>query len=363
MRAGTSKARIGIIGCGGIARGSHGPGYKRLEEVGVCELVACCDAVPEVAEAFAESFGIPRVFTDYHDLLALEELDGVSVATPPFVHRDATVAALRAGKDVLCEKPMAMNVAEAKEMLAVARETGRVLTIGHGSRFAPTAMEIHRRVAAGDLGQIYYARASRLRSRGVPARGVFTSKTRNGGGPLIDIGVHALDLALWLMGGPSPVGVYAATYDALAHRPGMATQNRGSWGPFDPDRYDVEDLCTGLIRFANGATLFLEASWLLNHPEAEARRTDLFGTAGGASTDPFRVLLDDGTGLRDVTPAGLADVRGPGGGNFARLERFVDCVLERAEPLVRPEEALDVQRIIDALYRSADTGQAVQILE
>jgi predicted dehydrogenase len=357
------RARIGIIGCGGIARGSHGPGYARLQAAGRCELVACCDVVPEVAAAFGRDFGVPRVFTDYDQLLAVDELDGVSIATPPFAHRDATVAALRAGKHVLCEKPMAMNVAEAKEMIAVARQTGLVLTIGHGSRFAPAALEIKRHIDAGDLGGIYFARASRLRSRGVPARGVFTSKTHNGGGPLIDIGVHALDLTVWLMGNPAPTGVFGATYDALAHREGMAAQNRGNWGPFDPQRYDVEDLCTGLIRFANGATLFLESSWLLQQPEVELRRTDVYGTAGSASVEPLRIVVDDGTGLRDVTPEGLADGRGAGSGNFVRLERFVACILGEAEPLVLPEESLNIQRIIDALYRSASTGKAVEIVE
>jgi predicted dehydrogenase len=360
------RALIGIIGCGGIARGSHAPGYAQLAAAGVCELVACADVVPAAAEAMAEQFGIPRVFTDYHDLLALDELDGVSIATPPFVHKEATIAALRAGKHVLCEKPMAMNVAEAKEMLAAARKTGRVLTIGHGGRFSAAAQAIHRRASAGDLGEIYYAKAAALRRRGVPARGVFTVKRLNGGGPLIDIGVHALDLVMWLMGNPAPVGAYAATYDKLAHRPGVPAQNRlGATGAYDPERYDVEDLCAGFVRFANGASLFLETSWLLNQPEDELRRTELYGTAGSATTSPFRILVDDGTALRDVTPDESEVPTGRAGaqGNFLRLHRFVECIHGRAEPLIRPEESLDVQRVIDALYRSAGTGRAAEITE
>jgi predicted dehydrogenase len=358
------KIRIGIIGCGGIATASHAPSLKRLEAEGWCELVACADVNVDAAQAMAQRFGIPRVFTDYHDLLALDELDAVSIATPPFVHKDATVGALRAGKHVLCEKPMAMNVAEAKEMIAAARETGKILTIGHGGRFSAVAQAIHRRASAGDLGEIYYARAAALRKRGVPSRGVFTVKRYNGGGPLIDIGVHALDLAVWLMGNPTPAGVYGAAYDRLAHRPGVAAQNRlgATGGPFDPQQYDVEDLCAGLVRFTNGATLFLETSWLLNQYEDEVRRTDLFGTAGSASTNPFRILIDDGAGLRDVTPdvpAGRAGSQG----NFLRFQRFLECIYGRAEPLVKPDESLNVQRIIDALYRSAETGRAVEITE
>jgi predicted dehydrogenase len=262
---------------------------------------------------------------------------------------------------------MAMNVAEAKEMLAAAQESGKVLTIGHGSRFSAPAQAIHRHVAAGDLGDIYYAKAAALRRRGVPSRGVFTVKKLNGGGPLIDIGVHALDLAMWLMGNPRPVGVFGAAYDKLVHRPGVAAQNRlgASGGPFDPNTYDVEDLCAGLVRFANGASLFLETSWLLNQHDAETRRTELYGTAGGATINPLRILVDDGAGLRDVTPGESEVPTGRAGfqGNFLRFQRFVECLHGRAAPLVKPEESLDVQRVIDALYRSAETGKAVEIAE
>jgi predicted dehydrogenase len=334
---------------------------KRLQEQGACELIACVDVNPDAARRMAETFGIPRIFTDYHELLAMDELDGVCIATPPFVHRDATVASLRAGKHVLCEKPMAMSVAEAQEMIAVARETGMVLTIGHGGRFSAAAQAIHERVQAGDLGEIYYGKAVALRKRGVPSRGVFTVKRLNGGGPLIDIGVHALDLTLWLMGNPRPVGVYGATYDKLAHRPGVPAQNSlFGWGPFDPERYDVEDLCAGFVRFDNGATLFLETSWLINQPEDEVRRTEVYGTAGSASTTPFHILVDSGNGLKDVSPP-ISIGREGQQGNFQRFERFLDCITGRAEPLVKPEESLDVQRIIDALYQSGETGKLVEV--
>ena len=356
------KAQIGIIGCGRISQVSHAPGYKALEERGTCDLIACCDVVPETAEAFAQQFGIPRVFTDYRELLQLDDLDGVSIATPPFAHKETTVAALRAGKHVLCEKPIAMNSEEGEAMLAAARETGNILTIGHGQRFAPASMEIHRRVQAGDLGEIYYGKASALRRRGVPARGVFTVKALNGGGPLIDIGVHTLDTTMWLMGSPQPVSVFGAAYDKLAHTPGVAAENKfGNTGAFDPAKYDVEDLCVGMIKFANGATLVLETSWLLNGGPADGMHSEIYGTRGSAATNPFQIMVDDGTALQDVTPELPPHPRGGGAGNFLRLERFVEAILGRGEILVKPEESLNVQRIIDALYRSADSGQLVQL--
>ena len=351
---------IGIIGCGGIARISHAPSLKVLEQHGACRVVACADVVEEAAQSLACQFEIPCAFTDYRDLLALDDLDAVTVATPPFAHKETAVAALRAGKHVLCEKPMAMNVAEAEEMAAAARGTGRLLTIGYGERFTPSAQAIHQRITAGDLGQIYYARAAILRQRGVPARGVFTVKARNGGGPLIDLGVHVLDLAIWLMGNPVPATVFGVTYDALAHREGVPQQQAPAWGPFDPSRFDVEDLCAGMIRFQGGASLYLEASWLLNQAEVDVRRTDLFGTAGSASTHPFRILVDGGAGLQDVTPPLPATSAGASG-NFLRFQRFLDCVQGNAEPLVTLEESINVQRIVDGLYRSAETRRAVEL--
>jgi predicted dehydrogenase len=355
--------RVAIIGCGGIANGSHAPSLTKLQEDGACEVIACVDVNKDSAEKMAEKFGIPRIFTDFNELLALDELDGVCVATPPFVHKEATVAALRAGKHVLVEKPMAMNVAEAKEMLAVARETGKILTIGHGGRFSAAAQAIYKRIAAGDLGEIYYGRAVALRARGVPGWGVFTNKKLNGGGPLIDIGVHALDLTLWLMGNPTPVEVLGATYDKLAHRTGLPKQNRAGWGEWDPAKYDVEDLATGMVRFENGATLVLETSWLLNQTDVEVRHTDVYGTAGAASTSPFQILVDDGSGVKDETPTDVPTGREGAQGNFLRFQRFLDCIAGNAEPLVKPEESLNVQRIMDALYKSAETRQAVQITE
>ena len=381
----TDKLRVGIIGSGGIAEGAHAPGYMAIPDD--CELVACCDVRPERAKAFAERFDLAHWYTDYRELLALPELDAVSVCTPPFMHRDATVAALDAGLHVLCEKPMAMNVSEAQDMVAAAERAGKVLTIGHQQRFSPAAQAVKRAVDAGELGDIYYAKTAALRNRGAPTWGVFHIKQLNGGGPLIDIGVHALDVTMWLMGSPRPVAVFGATYMALAHRPGL--KNR--MGTINVEEYDVEDLAAALVRFDNGATLMLETSWLLQMTERGNAYTQLFGTEGSARLDPFQIVRDvDGT-PEDVTPElpppapapppqqpkpPAPAAEGASAGAEAApveeavtwrrqpsVERFVQAALGRAEPLVKPEETLNVQRVMDALYQSAATGQLVEITD
>ena len=381
----TDKLRVGIIGSGGIAEGAHAPGYKAIPDD--CELVACCDVRPERAKAFAERFDLAHWYTDYRELLALPDLDAVSVCTPPFMHRDATVAALDAGLHVLCEKPMAMNVAEAQDMVAAAERAGKVLTIGHQQRFSPAAQAVKRAVDAGELGDIYYAKTAALRNRGAPTWGVFHIRKLNGGGPLIDIGVHALDVTMWLMGSPRPVAVFGATYMALAHRPGL--KNR--MGTINVEEYDVEDLAAALIRFDNGATLMLETSWLLQMTERGASYTQLFGTEGSARLDPFQIVRDVDGVPEDVTPElpppapdpppqqpkppAPAAEGAPAGAEVApvekavtwrrqpSVERFVQAALGRAEPLVKPEETLNVQRVMDALYQSAETGQFVEITD
>src|SRR6266545_6412392 len=214
--------RVGIIGTGGIATGAHIPGYQKTPGV---ELYAACDVIKERAESMAERFGFRRVFTDFREMLKDPDLDVVSVCTPPFAHKDATIAALEAGKHVLCEKPMALDGDEAQQMIDAWYKSRRThhnkFSIGFQSRYGKNAQLLKRMIDAGELGEIYYGRASYLRRRGVPAWGVFTSKAKNGGGPMIDIGVHAMDLAMWLMGHPEPVSVYGVTYRKFGNRPNV----------------------------------------------------------------------------------------------------------------------------------------------
>ena len=228
------KLHIGIIGCGGIANGKHMPSLKKIDTV---EMVAFCDIVRERAEKAAKEYGTPdaRVYTDYKELLKEDDIDVVHVLTPNKQHSFITVDALEAGKHVMCEKPMAINSAEAKKMLDAAKRTGKKLTIGYQSRFRQDSMYLKKVCENGELGDIYYARAQAIRRRAVPTWGVFLDAENQGGGPLIDIGTHALDLTLWEMNNYEPAMVTGSTFRKLADHENSAN----AWGPWDPKKFTV----------------------------------------------------------------------------------------------------------------------------
>ena len=352
--------RVGIIGTGGIATGAHIPAYQKTPGV---ELYAACDVIEERVEAMAEKFGIRHVYTNFHKMLADPELDVVSVCTPPFAHKDAAIAALEAGKHVLCEKPMALDGDEAQQMVDAWYQS-RVthhnkFSVGFQSRWARQPQLLKQMIDAGELGEIYYGRTAYLRRRGVPAWGVFTSKAKNGGGPLIDVGVHAMDLALWLMGHPQPVSVYGVTFRKFGNRPHVYNP----WGAWDPKTFDVEDAAFAMIRFEGGATLQLECSWALNIDKS-ASQTILCGTEGGAQMDPFKVFVERHGAVFDLVPP-ERPVEGEGRqGETAyalEMQGFVRAIREDTDPLVLPEQALMVSRIVDAIYESDETGEAVKL--
>ena len=358
--AGDRVLRVGIIGTGGIAQGAHIPGYQNAEGV---ELFAACDVIEERARAMAEKFDIPHVFTDYNQMLQLPELDVVSVCTPPFAHKDAAIAALQAGKHVLCEKPMALDSTEARAMVDAWYEArashGNAFSIGFQSRFGRQAQLLKRFIDAGELGELYYGRTAALRRRGIPGWGVFTDKSKNGGGPMIDIGVHALDLALWFLGHPEPESVYGVTYRKFGNRSGIYNP----WGSWDPQKYDVEDSAFAMIRFRNGTTLQLECSWALNI-ERSMSQTILAGTEGGAQLHPFKIFQEKhGTILDVVPPEGVTE--GQSGqdvpNHVHEVRGFIKAVREGTAPLVRPEEALMVSKIVDAIYASDASGESVKL--
>lgn len=343
--------RVGIIGAGSIARHAHIPGYQAQKDV---ELAAICDVVPGKAAEMAAEHDIPSAYDGCEEMLEEEELDAVSVCTPNFAHKETTLMALEAGLHVLCEKPIAMNLQEGREMVESAQERGLVLQVGLHQRFTPEVQTLKRFVDAGELGDIYYGEATYMRRRGIPSWGVFTQKKFQGGGALIDIGVHTLDQTMWLMGNPKPVAVSGMVYDTFGKRSDVAS----IWGPWDPDTFDVDDMSVALIRFEGGVTLILRACWAA-HIGSNESGTRILGTEGGASTRPLRVFKDVHEAMVDIAPSGLSAVEP----HTKEIAHFIDCVRGEAECLVVPEQVLDVQAVIDAIYKSAEEGREVLLEE
>jgi predicted dehydrogenase len=347
------KIKIGIIGTGGIANGAHLPGYALIPDL--CEVVAICDILPTALNGTAEKYpNIKNKFKDYKKLLEMEEIDGVSVCTENCGHHQITLDALKAGKHVLCEKPIAMNGRQGAEMVEAAKKAKKILQIGFNSRFSPNNQTLKRFIDAGDLGDIYWARAQAMRVRGIPGWGVFIDKEKQGGGPLIDIGVHILDLTLWFMGHPKPVSASGVTYQKFGKRKDIL----GFMGQWDTEKFSVEDMASALIRFENGATIMLEASFVANL-KAEAHNTTLLGTEGGAEAYPLSITQERHKSLYTFEP------KVPGGNGLnthhAEMKSFVECIRDKKQPLVTGEHGLMVAQIMDAIYKSAEVGHEVPI--
>jgi len=339
--------RIGVIGTGGIARNRHIPGYQRLDDV---EIVALCDIAPGLAAKVGDEIGVEQTFTDAREMFDKVDLDAVSVCTPNVAHKEMTLLALEAGCHVLCEKPIAMDVAEGQAMVDKAKAADRILQIGLHYRFTSEAQTVKRFVEAGELGDIYYGESTYFRRRGIPSWGVFTQKRLQGGGAMIDIGVHVLDHTLWLMGNPKPVSVFGNTYAALGNQDGLFSP----WGPWDTKKFDVDDMAIALIRFENNATLMLRACWA-GHIEKTFEEMRLMGTRGGAFIKPLGIYQDKHGVMVDITPKDLPKVEP----HFQEIAHFCACIRDEAQCIVVPEQVLDVQRIIDAIYASSDSGHEV----
>ena len=343
-----SKIRVGVIGLG-IGR-SHISRYKQDPRV---ELVALCDMNESLLQAQADEHGVKGRFTDakkmYHDA----KLDAVSIAVPNCFHAPLTIQALEAGVLVLCEKPMAMTVAEAQSMQAAADKAGRNLMINFSYRFSDMSYALKQQVDAGVIGEIYFGRTVWHRRRGMPKfGGWFGKKDMAGGGPLIDLGVHRIDLALWLMGHPEPVSVTGSAYNVIAAERAKR----------ENVEFTVEDLAAGIVKFANGATLIVEASWALNINENEHMVTSLFGDKGGlvqknrngAYEFTAEIYTEEGGNLYTKT-LDRAAVPAP-----AAMHEFVSSIIEKRPPLATGHDGIRVQKILEGLYRSAEEGREVR---
>ena len=358
--------RLGIIGCGGIANGKHLPALKKVKD---CEIVAFCDLIPERAEKAAREYGTPdaKVYTDYKELLKDPTIDAVHVLTPNRAHSFITVDALDAGKHVMCEKPMAINPTEAKKMLDAAKRNGKILTIGYQNRFRDDSLFLKHEAEAGTFGEIYYAKATALRRRAVPTWGVFLNEYEQGGGPLIDIGTHALDLTLWTMDNYKPKYCVGTAY----HKLNKDTDQGNAWGNWDPEKFTVEDSAFGFIVMENGATIILESAWALNTLDVREAVTTVCGTKAGGDTTGSKVRIN---GIRQNRQYVLEPNFNAGGAAFNdatagegcadREERlWVEAIRGGKPPMTTPEQAYCVTRILHGIYESAKTGKPYYFTE
>lgn len=352
------KIRIGVIGCGGIANGKHMPKYKDSQ---LAELVAFCDIVEERAVKAREEYGSAdsAVYVEYKELLKDESIDAVLVLTPNCSHCEITVAALDSGKHVMCEKPMAMNYEEAKQMIAARDRSGKVLTIGYQNRYRPDSLYLKDRVKEGMFGEIYYAEAIAIRRRAVPTWGVFIDKEKQGGGPLIDIGTHALDLTLFMMNNYEPAYCVGKTF----HKLNKQTQTGNAWGDWDTEKFTAEDSAFGFVVMKNGAVIYLKSSWALNMANPIEAVTTICGEKAGA--DMLKGLrINTVMGGRQVMiepdlNAGAVDFfEGVSDDSPAALEAntFLNAILGKGELYVTAEQAAVVTRILEGIYKSEETG-------
>jgi predicted dehydrogenase len=342
------RVRVGIIGAGMIAHRSHAEAFQAVPGA---EVVAVADVDEVRARAFAEKYQIPQVFTDYETLLARADVDAVSIPLPVFLHAPATIAALKAGKHVLCEKPMARNSAEAQQMVDAARASGKKLAVYWRHRFGAQAMKAKQLIDAGELGRVYYTRTLGLRWRGRPAFDArmtrfgkwFGSLEQAGGGPLMDIGGYALDLVMGLLGFPDVRSASALTFREIDRE------------RMDREGYEVEDLAVGLIRLENGASISIESSFAGNIDGPNG--TWLFGTKAGLHLDQSRsiTLFRDKEGEKETVPVDTSDVTAT-----SATAEFIRAIREDTPIRISSgEEASIITRIQQTLYRSAAAGREV----
>lgn len=365
-----SKLRVAVIGCGGIANQKHLPALKNNSDLN--EVVAFCDIIIERAEKAAAEFGVPgaQVTADYREVLANPDVDVVHICTPNVSHSEIAIAAFEAKKHVYCEKPMSHSTEEAEKMVAAWRKSGMQFTVGYQNRFRPEVQNLHDACMAGDLGDIYYAKAHAVRRRGVPTWGVFPDKSAQGGGPLIDIGTHALDITLWCMNNYDVDSVTGSVFFKLGHLQ-QATEGN-LFGPWDPETFEVEDSAMGFVKMKNGATIVLEASWALNILESREASTTLCGTLAGAeirsgmSFTKNELIYNRGRNNQlmeeTLSPVGSVAYFGGGGGEEGTIDcrQWLEAVINGTSPLVKPEEALAVTRILDAIYKSAAANKEIR---
>ncbi len=354
------QLRIGIIGLGGIGMGVHARWYHHSKTLkSRVKIVAVCDLIEERAQtAKTKYFTDAAVYTDYKELLQNPEVDAIDICTPNYMHSVIAVDAFAAGKHVFCEKPDAVSPQEQLKMKQASEESGKLLMVMRNNRFCPASMELKQYINAGNMGEIYAGRCGWVRRRGIPGKGGwFTTKEKSGGGPLIDLGVHMIDLAIWLMGNPTPVSVSGSTYCKFANSASSDSANSAFGDAVEGGTFDVEDLAIGFIKFDNGASLQIEFSWASNIKK-EHRFVELRGTKAGACWKNAKAEVFSEANGKLTNEKIRTGLKFPEG-HARNLINFVEVLLDGKEPVYQPQQGQDMIKILSAIYESAQTGREV----
>lgn len=354
---------VAVIGCGMIANSAHIPAY--LENKEDYRVVAVADFNIESAKATAEKHNIPNYYNSVDKMLEEQKPQLVSVCTPNLYHKEYVKKALMSGANVLCEKPLATTYADAEELFSLAKEQNRVLMACQSLRFLPERLAAKELLDKGEVGPVYYAEFSRIRRRGIPTWGNFHIKSASGGGALLDIGVHALDSAIWLMGNPKPYSVTASLQKVHANEVGSdkasgALKGGVDTSGFDPDKMDVESFASGLVKFENGAALNFKVSWAANL--REENNIVISGEKCGIDTENKKIYSNADT-VTDLKVSENGFKSEPFYGHFCLIKNMADVMLRGGVPAVLPEETLNVTAILEAAYLSAEENRTVLLSE
>ncbi|HYG74585.1 MAG TPA: Gfo/Idh/MocA family oxidoreductase [Planctomycetota bacterium] len=343
------KLRVALIGAGGISN-AHTENYKKFDDV---EVVGACDVSEASLKKFSDRHGITALYGDWKTMIKEARPDAVSVCTPNGLHLQPTLDALNAGCHVLVEKPLALNAAEGQKMIDVAKKNKRHLVIGFQHRFDGRTKLLKRAVDEGVFGKILFVRVQALRRRGIPNWGVFGRKELQGGGPLIDIGVHVLEMAHYTIGSPEPVSATGSIFTYLGNKPSdVASQ----WPGWDYKTYNVEDLAIGHIKMKTGTVIHVEAAFA-THIEKDVWTFQIFGEKGGATYDPTTIFHDHAGMMLNATPAYVPKIE-----VFPhKMRHFVDVCLYDRQCEAPAEHGLMVQKMLDGIYQSAEAGREVKI--
>ena len=346
--------KVGIVGVGGIAH-THMPGWEKSEHA---EVVAGTDGFEELLAEWGKKHNVTKLTTRLEDLLEDKDIDIIDVCNPSAYHAPISIAALKAGKHVICEKPLAPTPEEVRAMIAARDESGKLLMTAQHMRFHGSSQAYKREIEDGQLGDIYHARSWWLRRASFPTRPSFWLKEHSGGGPCIDIGVHVLDLTLWLMGNPQPVTVSGIARTEMSNKPGMFS----SWGGGPvPDQHDVEDFAAGFVRFENGASLVVETSWILHHEaEMDGFHFWLYGTDGGIE-HPGNRLVKTNYNSKQLYTTELKLMQDPDKPHQLECMAFAKAIAEGAPSPVPAEQSLQVMQILDGIYRSSAAGKEIRL--